>query len=135
MEGCGNAGESRPKRPGGRPCSQSRFPSTPEPMSPPIRVSVITPCFNSATTIRETIQSVLQQNYPEFEHIVMDGGSTDGTLEILKEYPHLLWTSGRDEGLYDAMNKGVARGSGDLEVILNSDDCFRPGALARGAGA
>ena len=104
-------------------------------MSKPIRISVITPCFNSATTIRETIQSVLQQSYADWEHIVVDGGSTDGTLEILKEYPHLLWTSGRDEGLYDAMNQGVERGSGDLEVILNSDDCFRPGALARVAGA
>ncbi len=103
-------------------------------MSKPLRISVITPCFNSATTIRETIQSVLQQDYPDVEHIVMDGGSTDGTLEIVKEYPHLLWTSGKDEGHYDAMNKGIARATGELIVILNSDDCFRPGALASVAG-
>ena len=99
------------------------------------RISVVTPSFNSSKTIRETIQSVLQQDYPGLEHIVVDGGSTDGTLEILKDYPHLLWSSGKDEGLYDAMNKGVARASGDLIVILNSDDCFRPGALASVAGA
>jgi glycosyltransferase involved in cell wall biosynthesis len=104
-------------------------------MSKPLRISVITPCFNSATTIRQTIQSVLQQDYPEVEHIVMDGGSADGTLAIVKEYPHLLWTSGKDAGHYDAMNKGVGRASGDLIVILNSDDCFRPGALSSVAGA
>lgn len=98
-------------------------------MSKPLRISVITPCFNSASTIRETIQSVLQQHYPGVEHIVMDGGSTDGTLEIVKEYPHLLWTSGKDEGHYDAMNKGIAVATGELIVILNADDCFRPGAF------
>jgi glycosyltransferase involved in cell wall biosynthesis len=93
------------------------------------RISVVTPSFNGATTIRETIQSVLRQGYPDVEHIVMDGGSTDGTLEIVREYPHLLWTSGKDEGHYDAMNKGVARATGELIVILNADDCFRPGAF------
>ena len=85
------------------------------PCPKPLRISVITPCFNSAITIRETIQSVLQQNYPEVEHIVMDGGSTDGTLEIVKEYPHLLWTSGKDEGHYDAMNKGIVAGHGGID--------------------
>ena len=71
----------------------------------------------------------MRQNYPELEHIAVDGGSTDGTLEILKEYPHLLWTSGKDDGLYDAMNKGIERATGDLIVVLNADDCFRPGAF------
>ena len=99
------------------------------------RISVVTPSFNGATTIRETIQSVLRQGYPAVEHIVMDGGSTDGTLEILKEYPHLLWTSGKDEGHFDAMNKGIARASGEWIVILNADDCFRAGAFQSVAAA
>ena len=93
------------------------------------RISVVTPSFNGAGTIRETIESVLRQDYPDLEHIVMDGGSTDATLDIVKTYPHLLWTSGKDEGHYDAMNKGIARATGDLIVILNADDCFRPGAF------
>jgi GT2 family glycosyltransferase len=98
-------------------------------MSENPRISVITPSFNSATTIRDTIESVLRQAYANMEHIVMDGGSTDGTREIVKEYPHLLWTSGKDEGHYDAMNKGIARARGELIVILNADDCFRAGAF------
>jgi glycosyltransferase involved in cell wall biosynthesis len=104
-------------------------------MAKPLRISVVTPCFNSANTIRETIESVVQQTYPDVEHIVVDGGSTDGSLAIVKEYPQILWTSGKDEGLYDAMNKGIARATGELIVILNSDDCFRQGALASVAGA
>lgn len=99
------------------------------------RISVVTPSLNSAATIRETIESVLGQGYAEVEHIVVDGGSTDGTLEIIKEYPHVLWTSEKDEGLYDAMNKGIARATGELIVILNADDCFRPGALPSVAAA
>ena len=98
-------------------------------MSEHPRITVVTPSFNSVTTIRETIESVLRQGYPDAEHIVMDGGSTDGTLEIVKGYPHLLWTSGKDEGHYDAMNKGIARATGELIVILNADDCFRAGAF------
>ena len=90
---------------------------------------MVTPSFNGATTIRETIQSVLCQEYPDVEHIVMDGGSTDGTLDIVKEYAHLRWTSGKDEGHYDAMNKGIALATGELIVILNADDCFRAGAF------
>jgi GT2 family glycosyltransferase len=98
-------------------------------MSENPRITVVTPSFNGVTTIRETIESVLRQGYPDVEHIVMDGGSTDGTLEIVKGYPHLLWTSGKDEGHYDAMNKGIARATGELIVILNADDCFRAGAF------
>jgi glycosyltransferase involved in cell wall biosynthesis len=107
-------------------------------MSKPWRLSVITPCFNSARNLRETIESVVQQQYPDVEHIVVDGGSTDGTLAILNEYPQVLWTSGKDEGLYDAMNKGIARATGELILVLNSDDCLRPGAfqaVVRGFGA
>jgi glycosyltransferase involved in cell wall biosynthesis len=94
-----------------------------------MRLSVVTPSFNSFATLRETIESVRRQDYADWEHIVVDGGSTDGTLELLKSYPHLLWSSEKDEGHYHAMNKGIARASGDPVVILNADDCFRPGAL------
>jgi glycosyltransferase involved in cell wall biosynthesis len=95
------------------------------------RISVITPSFNSATTIRETIESVVEQAYPLLEHIVADGGSTDGTLEILRDYPHLSWFSEKDEGHYHAMNKGLQRSHGDVVAILNADDCYRPGALQK----
>ena len=93
------------------------------------KISVVTPSFNSIRTIRETIESVKQQEYPHLEHIVMDGGSKDGTVELLKEYPHLRWVSEKDEGHYHAMNKGIEAATGDVIQILNSDDCLRPGAL------
>ena len=104
-------------------------------MSPLPKISVVTPCFNSTATIRDTIESVLRQGYPNFEHIVMDGASTDGTVELLQEYPHLLWVSERDDGHYHAMNKGIERATGEVVAVLNADDCYRPGALqAVGAG-
>ena len=93
------------------------------------KISVITPCFNSIHTIRETLQSVRDQQYSNLEHVVIDGGSTDGTLELLKQSPHLNWISEKDEGHYHAMNKGIERASGDIVTILNADDCYRPGAL------
>ena len=93
------------------------------------KISVVTPSFNSVHTIRDTIESVRQQGYPNHEHFVIDGGSKDGTLDILKEYPHLLWVSEKDEGHYHAMNKGLQRATGEIVNILNADDCFRPGAL------
>ena len=64
------------------------------------KVSIVTPTFNSAPTLRETIESVLAQDYKNWEHIVMDGGSTDGTLDILRSYPHLQWVSEKDKGHY-----------------------------------
>ena len=99
------------------------------------RISVITPCFNSSPTIRETLESVRSQDYTNWEHIAVDGGSTDGTVEILKSYPGLLWTSEKDEGHYHAMNLGIERAAGDFVVILNADDSFRPGALRQVAEA
>jgi glycosyltransferase involved in cell wall biosynthesis len=93
------------------------------------KVSVITPSFNSIHTIRETIESVRSQDYPCCEHIIIDGGSKDGTIELLKEYPHLIWVSEKDEGHYHAMNKGLLRATGEIVNILNADDCFRPGTL------
>ena len=104
-------------------------------MVPLPKISVVTPCFNSVHTIRETIESVRAQGYSNLEHIVIDGGSTDGTVELLRSYPHLIWISEKDGGHYDAMNKGVARASGDFIVILNSDDCFRPDILRKVADA
>lgn len=104
-------------------------------MSAMPKISVVTPCFNSVHTIRETIESVRGQNYPNLEHIVIDGGSKDGTVDLIKEYPHLIWVSEKDGGHYDAMNKGVARATGEFVVILNSDDCFRPDVLRRVAAA
>src|SRR5436190_3145728 len=93
------------------------------------KISVVTPSFNSARTIRETLQSVQNQRYPNCEHLVIDGGSTDGTLGIVKEFPGVKWTSEKDSGIYDAMNKGVGRANGEIIGILNSDDRYRPGAL------
>jgi glycosyltransferase involved in cell wall biosynthesis len=93
------------------------------------KISVVTPSFNGIHTIRETIESVRSQDYPNWEHLVVDGGSTDGTVDLLKEYPHLKWVSEKDEGHYHAMNKGIERATGQIVNILNADDCFRPGTL------
>jgi glycosyltransferase involved in cell wall biosynthesis len=104
-------------------------------MNNDLKISVVTPCFNSVQTIRETILSVAQQGYTHYEHIVMDGGSKDGTVDILKEYSHLIWFSEKDEGHYHAMNKGIERATGDVIVVLNADDCYRPGAFHQVARA
>ena len=104
-------------------------------MNPPPNISIVTPCFNSEATIRATIESVQAQEYRDWEHLVMDGGSTDATTKILAEFPHLQWISEKDTGHYDAMNKGIARARGEFIVILNADDCFRPQALTHVARA
>lgn len=88
------------------------------------KISIITPSFNQSDFIEETILSVLNQNYANFEHIVIDGGSTDGTINILKKYPHLIWISEKDEGQADALNKGLAMASGEIIGWLNSDDYY-----------
>ncbi len=99
------------------------------------KLTVVTPCFNSERTIRETLESVRDQDYKNVEHLVMDGGSKDRTLEILKEFPHLQWKSEKDEGHYHAMNKGIAAATGEAVAILNADDCYCPGILAKVARA
>jgi glycosyltransferase involved in cell wall biosynthesis len=99
------------------------------------KISIVTPTFNSAPTLRETIESVLAQDYKNWEHLVMDGESKDGTLDILQSYPHLQWISEKDKGHYHAMNKGIERASGDIVAILNGDDCYRPEALSKVATA
>ena len=85
------------------------------------KVSVITPSFNQAQFIEETIRSVQRQSGVEVEHIVVDGGSTDGTVDILRKYPHLIWISEQDNGQSDALNKGLALASGEIIGWLNSE--------------
>ncbi len=93
------------------------------------KISVITPSYNSEKYIECAIKSVLLQNYPNFEHIIVDGNSSDGTVEILKNYPHLKWLSEVDQGQSDAMNKGFKLSSGEIIVYLNADDYFEQGAF------
>jgi glycosyltransferase involved in cell wall biosynthesis len=104
-------------------------------MSAPVKITVVTPSFNGEHTIRETLESVARQDHPHVEHIVMDGGSTDGTLAILREFPHLKWFSEKDEGHYHAMNKGIAMATGEAVAILNADDCYCDGILTKVAAA
>ena len=95
------------------------------------RISIITPSFNQGNFITETIESVLAQNYPNLEHIVMDGVSSDNTLEILKRYSHLRVVSEPDNGQSEAINKGFRLATGKIWGFLNSDDTLLPGALSR----
>lgn len=94
-------------------------------------ISIVTVAFNAASTIRKTIESVLMQDGLLIQYIVIDGGSADGTVQIIKEYSDRLsyWVSERDSGIYDAMNKGIAQASGELVGIINSDDWYAPGVL------
>lgn len=95
-------------------------------------VSIVTPSFNQGEFIRETIESVLGQNYPNIEYIVIDGGSTDDTINILKEYgDRITWKSERDEGQADAVNKGITMAKGEIIGWLNSDDTYLEGAIAK----
>jgi glycosyltransferase involved in cell wall biosynthesis len=89
-------------------------------------VSIITVCYNSGSTLRQTIESVLNQTYANIEYIIIDGGSTDGTVDIIEEYAGkgIFFISEPDSGIYDAMNKGIKKASGDVIGILNSDDVY-----------
>ncbi len=100
------------------------------------RISVVTPSYNQGRFIEETIRSVLLQGYPDLEYFVVDGGSTDGSVEIIEKYAPWLsgWTSERDRGQVEAINKGLRRASGRIFAFLNSDDVYLPGVLAAVAG-
>jgi glycosyltransferase involved in cell wall biosynthesis len=95
------------------------------------RISVVTASYNQANFIEQTIQSVLDQNYPNLEYVIMDGGSTDGSVDIIKKYESRLayWTSQKDEGAADALRKGFALTTGSILAYLNSDDYYSPGTL------
>ena len=95
------------------------------------RISIVTPCFNQAAYIAQTIESVLDQGYPELEYLIVDGGSTDGSAEIISRYADRLawWTTEPDEGQVHALNKGFARATGEVLAFINSDDYYLPGAF------
>lgn len=89
-----------------------------------MKVTIITVTYNSAKFLEQSLQSVISQHYSDIEHIIIDGGSTDGTLDIIKKYqPHIArWISEKDSGMYDAINKGMRMATGDIIGTLNSDD-------------
>lgn len=94
-----------------------------------MKVSIVTVTFNSAKTLRDTIESILMQDYADWEYIIVDGLSKDETVSIIKGYEpkfngRMKWISEKDRGLYDAMNKGIKMASGDIVGIINSDDFF-----------
>ncbi len=94
-----------------------------------MKVSIITVTYNSAQTLAMTIDSVLRQTYQDIEYIVKDGGSTDKTIDVIKEYEPMFhgrmkWVSAKDKGIYDGMNKGIEMATGNIVGILNSDDFF-----------
>lgn len=97
------------------------------------KISIVTPSFNQGIFIEETIQSVLNQNYPNLEYIIIDGGSTDNSVEIIKRYENKIhyWVSEQDEGQSDAINKGFSKATGDIFYWINSDDYLLPNTLIK----
>lgn len=93
-----------------------------------MKISVITPCLNSVAYLGETLASVARQDWPDIEHLILDGGSTDGSVEMIRTFaaghPAVRWWSEPDNGLGDAMNRGAARARGDLVAFLHADDCY-----------
>lgn len=98
-----------------------------------MKISIITVSFNSVATIEETILSVITQSYPNIEYIIIDGGSTDETVDIIKKYEEKItyWVTEQDYGLYHAMNKGIEKATGDIVGIINSDDYYLKGVFEK----
>jgi glycosyltransferase len=99
-------------------------------MSGGVRISIVTVVLNRASRVARALDSVAAQDHPNVQHVVIDGGSTDGTLEIIRARANLTWISEPDRNLYDAWNKGLALCDGEVIGIVNSDDALKPGALA-----
>ena len=94
-----------------------------------MKITIITAAYNSEHTLRDTMESVLRQTYTDYEYIVVDGASKDGTVDIIREYVprfegRMRWVSEPDRGIYDAMNKGIEMATGDVVGLLNSDDFY-----------
>jgi glycosyltransferase len=102
-----------------------------------MKISIITVGFNCKNTLEDCIKSVLSQNYPDVEYIIIDGGSTDGTLDVIKKYKNDIayFVSEPDKGIYDAMNKGIKAATGDIIGILNSDDVYADNEILQSVAA
>ena len=96
-----------------------------------MKISVLTPSYNSGHTIENAIKSVLEQKYDNFEHIIVDNNSTDNTKDIVKKYPHVTYISEKDNGQSDAMNKAFRLSNGEIICYLNADDIFSPGTFSK----